>query len=229
MNPTITGLAIRDEVEAWRAGGFTVADDDTVRIGQVLIRLEGREGGKRIRSWSWDGLGGDGPIDGLPTETAPVLDAAPGATHPNGTTIVDHVVVTSPSIDRTIAAFEARDLNVRRVRHTDQYGPPFRQVFFRAGEVIIELIGPDEPTEPGPARLYGLAFTVTDLDATTTLLGEHIGRVEGRGATGPEDRDPAHQGARHLRADRVHDPGAGLDVAPVQTSRPQETRHRSRA
>ena len=181
MKPTITELTIGDETEAWRAAGFTVADDRTVRVGQVVIRLEGREGGKRIRSWSWDGLSGEGPIDGLPTGSAtdPSNDAAhPDDAHPNGTTIVDHVVVTSTDIDRTIAAFESRDLSVRRVRHTDQYGPPFRQVFFRAGEVIIELIGPDIPTAAAPTRLYGLAFTVADLDATAALLGENLGQVK---------------------------------------------------
>ena len=181
MSPKVTELTIGDEFQAWRAAGFTVADDGTVRIGQVLIRLEGRDGGKRIRSWSWDGLSGEGPIDGLPTLSATDSShdpAHPDDVHPNGTTIVDHVVVTSTDIDRTIAAFESRDLSVRRVRHTDQYGPPFRQVFFRAGEVIIELIGPDTPTDAAPARLYGLAFTVADLDATAALLAESIGRVK---------------------------------------------------
>ena len=30
------------------------------------------------------------------------------------------------------------------------------QVFFRLGEVILELVGPPEPAGDGPARFYGL-------------------------------------------------------------------------
>ena len=100
--------------------------------------------------------------------------------HPNGATVLDHVVVVTPRLDRSIAAFEARGLDVRRVRHTDQYGPPFRQVFFRGGETIIEMIGPDEPPadDDRPAHFYGLAFTVTDLDATAAVLGDGLGRIK---------------------------------------------------
>jgi hypothetical protein len=86
----------------------------------------------------------------------------------------------TPDLGRTIPAFEARGLEVRRVRHTDQYGPPFRQVFFRGGETILELIGPDTATEGDdrPAHFFGLAFTVADLDATAAGLGERVGDVK---------------------------------------------------
>jgi hypothetical protein len=101
------------------------------------------------------------------------------ADHPNGAVAIDHVVVLTPDSGRTVAAFEAAGLPPRRTRETDQYGPPFLQTFFRAGEVIIELIGPAERSGDGPATFYGLAYTVRDLDATARLLAEHIGRVKG--------------------------------------------------
>jgi hypothetical protein len=94
--------------------------------------------------------------------------------------VLDHVVVVTPRLDRSTAAFEARGLDVRRVRPTDQYGAPFRQVFFRGGETVVEMIGPDEPPadDERPAHFYGLAFTVSDLDAAATFLGDGLGRVK---------------------------------------------------
>ena len=63
-----------------------------------------------------------------------------------------------------------------------QYGFEARQTFFRMGEVILELIGPDTsrwraPAER-PAGFFGLAYTVRDLDATAALLADHIGNVK---------------------------------------------------
>ena len=182
MNPELAELTIADPHDAWRAAGFTVDTDGAVRIGPVRLRVVGRECGKHLLGWAWHGLAGEGPLDGIATATAGAPPGEP-ASHPNGVTLLDHVVVTTPDLDRTVAAFTGRGLDVRRVRHTDQYGPPFRQVFFRGGEAILELIGPDTPTDDtltgdAPARLYGLAFTVADLDTTATLLGDGLGRVK---------------------------------------------------
>ena len=44
-----------------------------------------------------------------------------------------------------------------------------RQTFFRLGPVILELVGPPQPDGDGPARFWGIAFTVADLDATAAL------------------------------------------------------------
>src|SRR5918995_81939 len=49
-----------------------------------------------------------------------------------------------------------------------------RQRFFRLGEVILELVGPTTPTGDGPARFWGLAHEVADLDATAALLGDAL-------------------------------------------------------
>jgi hypothetical protein len=61
-----------------------------------------------------------------------------------------------------------------------------RQVFFRAGDVIIELVGPDTPgpdpeaadspapgaRRPTPAAFWGLAHNVGDIDAIAAYLGD---------------------------------------------------------
>lgn len=173
MSPLLTELTVADPPEAWRSGGFTVRDDGTVRIGSVTLRLVGREQGKRIQGWSFDGWS-DGDIDGLATSGAPATEGGPDD-HPNGATMIDHVVILSPDLDRTVAVLEGFGFDVRRTRDTDTYGAPMRQVFFRSGEVVLELIGPPEPMGDGPAGFFGLAITVTDLDATAALLGEACG------------------------------------------------------
>jgi catechol 2,3-dioxygenase-like lactoylglutathione lyase family enzyme len=176
--PAVVAIEIADEPDAWRAAGFAV-DGDRTQVGGITFRLVGRSTAKRIASWTWHGLTGDGPLDGLVTHAGEPANAAPGG-HPNGATVLDHVVVVTPRLDRSIAAFEARGLEVRRVRHTDQYGPAFRQVFFRGGETIIEVIGPDEPPadDDRAAHFYGLAFTVADLDAAAEVLGDGLGRIK---------------------------------------------------
>jgi len=176
--PAVVAIEIADEPDAWRGAGFTV-DGDRTQVGGITLHFVGRAAGTRITSWTWHDLAGDGPLDGLVTHAGERPAATPGA-HANGATVLDHVVVVTPRLDRSIAAFEQRGLDVRRVRHTDQYGPAFRQVFFRGGETIIEMIGPDEPTgdDDRPAHFYGLAFTVADLDAAAGLLGDGLGRVK---------------------------------------------------
>ena len=178
-SPGVVEIEVADDPGAWREAGFTV-DDDVARVGRIAIRLIGRAGTKPgVRAWTWADLSGDGPIDGLATRAGSAATMPPAA-HANGATIVDHVVVVTPDLDRTTAAFEARGLDVRRVRHTDQYGPAFRQVFFRGGETIVEVIGPDEPNvdDDRAAHFYGLAFTVGDLDATAATLGDGLGSIK---------------------------------------------------
>ena len=62
---------------------------------------------------------------------------------------------------------------MRRVR---DLGNGTTQTFFRAGEVIIELVGPI-PDVDGE-RFWGLAFTVADLDACAALLGDALGAIK---------------------------------------------------
>lgn len=182
-SPALVGLDVADDPDAWRAGGFTVAADGTCTIGAVVVRLLGRPAGRGVLAWSFTALApGTDDLDGIPTTatTAPPpgrapLPDGPGGAHANGAELIDHVVVTTPNPERTIAAFEGAGLVHRRTRLADGYAEPMRQDFFRAGEVILELIGPRTP-DPAradrPARLYGLAHTVVDLDACAAHLGD---------------------------------------------------------
>ncbi len=181
MGVTIDEILVGDPAEAWTAAGFAVDDDGTCRIGRVRVRLVGRDGGKRILGWSlWDAPAGrlaDGSLDGLPTTGSDAVPADP-ADHPNGATHIDHVVLLSPDLARTRAALESIGVSARGERDSDTYGAPMRQVFFRLGEVILEVVGQPDTVGEGAPGFFGLAITVADLDAAGALLGEHLGRAK---------------------------------------------------
>ena len=187
--PTIDEILIGDDPAPWRAAGFTVDADDVARVGHTRLRLVGRERGTRILGWTLrhlaSGAAAGGDLDGLPTTSSTAVAPEP-ADHAVGARQIDHVVVASPDRVRTTAVFEAAGLVARWVRRTESYGAPMSQTFFRAGEVIIELVCPDtdepsEPPAPGadpPAAFFGLAITVADLDAAAELLGPGLGAVK---------------------------------------------------
>jgi hypothetical protein len=75
------------------------------------------------------------------------------------------------------------------------------QRFFRLGEVILEVVGPVEPSGDGPAQFWGFAFTVADIDATAAHLGERVGRPK-----------PAVQRGRRIATLRTQ-PGVSVPVA----------------
>jgi catechol 2,3-dioxygenase-like lactoylglutathione lyase family enzyme len=168
---TIDELRIGDSPGAWRSIGFGVGEDGCCRVGSVQIRFGGE--GTGITDWTLRDVPADlADVDGVPTEYS---EAPPGesGTHPNGVTRIDHLVFMTPDVPRTAAALVALGMDVRHERDAGA----FQQVFFRLGEVILELVGPQE-AGPGPASLWGLTFAVDDLDATAAFLGDRVGRVK---------------------------------------------------
>ena len=213
-------LVISADPDAWRDAGFAVDGDGVSQISLVRLRLEPTAGPPGIRSWSFAAAPDPGltDLDGLPTGHAePPPEPAPADVHPIGAAVVDHVVVLTPDLARTIAAVD-RDLGVplRRVRDVGPSdsseasgvsGSPRRQAFFRLGEVVLEVVGgaEDDP-EGGPARWYGIAITVRDLDAAVRLLGERVGRAK-----------PAVQPGRSIATVRA-EAGLGFPVALMSPS-----------
>jgi len=173
MGARLVALAAADEPVRWREAGFTVDDGGGGWLGDVTVTLT-PGAGKGVRAWAVEGI--TGPVDGLPAlDLRPREPADAAVLHPNGTTAIDHVVVMTPDLDRTVAALESVGLEARRVRDADAGGRPIRQVFFRLGEPVLEVVGPPEPTGDGAARFFGLALTVADLDATAAFLGDRLG------------------------------------------------------
>ncbi|MGO4258104.1 VOC family protein [Marmoricola sp. RAF53] len=182
MHVTIDELVVADDPSAWTAAGFTVDPDGVCRIGTVRVRLVGRVRGKGIVAWSLRGAGAldgalDGDLDGIPTTLSDAPPATP-ATHPNGVTLIDHVVLLSPDLARTVAVLRAVGLEPRRERDGELGGAAVRQVFYRMGEVILEVVGSPDTSGDGPASLWGLTHTVADIDATAARLGDRTSPVK---------------------------------------------------
>jgi hypothetical protein len=143
-------------------------------VGGVGIRLLGRNTGVGIVGWSLRGLPSDGSIrdlDGIPTTASHAAPSTPG-THPNGVVSIDHVVLLSPDLRRTVEALAAVGVEPRRERDAELGGRPVRQIFFRFGDVIVEVVGSPETAKEGPATLWGITYTVADLDATASYFGD---------------------------------------------------------
>lgn len=159
-------LVVGDEASAWEALGFTV-EGNRCRVGHVDVVFDPSVG-KGIRRWT---LVGEGPdqLEGVPTEWSPA-PLEPAGVHPNGIYEIDHVVLTTPDIQRTIDTMASVDVPALRTRETNTYGAPMLQVFFKLGQPILELIGPKEPAGEQPARFFGLAFTSDDLEKTGEVM-----------------------------------------------------------
>lgn len=180
MGVTIDELVVADPPAAWEAAGFAVDAGGTCRVGTVRIRLVGPEAGAGIVGWSLRGvdrgLDSEG-IDGVPTILSDAPPAEPGS-HPNGVVSIDHVVLLSPHLARTVRALATLGLEPRRERDGELGGAPIRQVFYRMGEVILEVVGDPDAAGEGPAGLWGVTHVVADLDATVRMLGEGAGRIK---------------------------------------------------
>jgi hypothetical protein len=175
--PTVDELVVADDAGSWRDAGFRVSGDQ-VAVGSVRIRLAGRGERRGILSWSLRDAG-TLELDGLATnasERAPVS----GTPHPNGVVSVAHLVVMTTDLDRTVTVLDAAGFDLRRRREGPTPGGSERQAFFRMAELILELVeapaGTRLAADPdGPARLWGIAFLVEDLEATARSLGPLMG------------------------------------------------------
>ena len=138
-------IVLGDPPEAWEQLGFAV-EDGVVALGEERVLLSGRGGG--ILEVTAPQVRADG-VEGLPLRAGEAHDAATAA-HPNGASVVDHVVVLTGSLGRTVAALQAAGLDLRRSAG--------KMAFLRLGPSILEVVerGGD------PARFWGLVVVVPD-------------------------------------------------------------------
>lgn len=178
MTVTIDELVVADPPEAWTSAGFTVDDDAVCRIGGVRIRLVGRDRGTGIIGWSLRGLSpGTSDLDGVPTTASQAGPAGP-AVHPNGVVGIDHAVLLSADLARTVGALGNIGVHPRRERDGELGGQSIRQIFFRFGEVILEVVGSPDTAAEGASTLWGITYVVADLDASAAWLGERTSVVK---------------------------------------------------
>jgi hypothetical protein len=210
--PTIDELFLADDGERWTELGFTISDG-CCELGEVRLRFLADASARGIVGWSLRDLAGV-ELDGLPTTISkqPPPRAAP--THPNGIVAIDHIVAFSPSLDRSIHALEGAGLDLRRIREQPTPAGAPRQAFFRLGAEILELVQePHDVVErtgghDRPARFWGLAVRVENLDRTVELLAPHTGPIR-----------PAIQVGRRIAT--VHR-SAGLAIPLALMSAPAE-------
>lgn len=176
---SVDDFLIADPAEAWTGAGFSVDADAVCRVGSVRIRLVGRDGGTGIVGWSLRGLPGAlaADLDGVPTARSNAAASTPAA-HANGVTAIDHVVLLSPDLDRTVRSLSAIGVQPRRQRDAELGGRAMRQIFFRLGEVILEVVGSPETASDGPSSLWGITYVVDDIGATAAFFGDHATPVK---------------------------------------------------
>ena len=182
MQPTsFTAVHVADDPLAWQRAGFTVAAG-VVHLGGLAVVL-GAEGEAGVTGWSLDPV--TDHVDGLPVLPPPasgddLLAGQPA--HANTATVLDHLVIGTPAPDRTTAALEGLGWSVARsaAHPTLDRAMRFLVVPTPGGRTVVEVMAPSDPRpDDRPARFWGLAVTVADLDAAVALLGpDHIGRAK---------------------------------------------------
>ena len=210
MTVTVDEIAVADPADAWTRAGFSVDSDAVCRIGDVRVRLVGRRRGTGIVGWSLRGLPSDrsaDDLDGVPTTSSGAAAVAP-AEHANGVTSIDHVVLLSPDLDRTVASLAAVGVDPRRERDGELGGRPIRQIFFRLGSVIIEVVGSPGTASDGPSTLWGITYNVADIDATALFFGDRASPVK-----------QAVQPGRRITTLRHHELGMSVRTAMISASR----------
>lgn len=194
-------LTVGGPVEPWERLGLVVHDGLIPLFGTGL-RVTG-EGSSGLRGWSLSGLDAPaGSIDGLATESVetgpPVL-----ASHPLGAFQLDHVVVSTDSLERTCGAIaDATGAPLKRVRELGT----MRQGFHRLGGLVVEVV--ERVGQPeGPASFWGLVLTVDDIGVALDHLGDLVG-----------DAKDAVQPGRRIATVR-DEAGLGLPVALMSPNR----------
>jgi hypothetical protein len=177
---TIDELTVADLPDAWLALGFDL-DGDTCVVGDVRIRLAGLDVGRGLSGWSLRDIERT-ELDGLSTTRSVRQPPSERPVHANGVTALDHVVVITPALDRTVGVLRGAGLDLRRIREEPTPARAPRQAFFRLGATILEVVQqPPEAIELGggdrPAFFWGLAFAALDLEATVAGLGDRVGEI----------------------------------------------------
>lgn len=174
--PAVAAIDVALAAREWAALGFMV-DDGRCRIGATELALDAPGARGTLPGWALVGPQGPSDIDGVPTRWVAAAPAGDAPEHPVNATRIDHVVVGTPDTARTFAALADAGMTLRRERNAGSTRRPLRQGFFRHGETIVEVVGPQDPEGDGPAALWGIVVVVADLDATAALLGDRVGRI----------------------------------------------------
>lgn len=161
-------LRVGGPAAAWERLGLVVVDGLVPLFG-TGIRVDDAAVAA-ISGWALSGVAAHvTDVDGLPTVVveppSPVL-----VTHPLGAYELDHVVVTTNSLERTCAAItDVTRAPLKRVRELGE----MRQGFHRVGGLVVEVVERVGLAD-GPAAFWGLVLNVEDLDGAVERLGTEL-------------------------------------------------------
>ena len=174
----LTQLVLDVPITPWRDLGFVIAphsDHHHTVIAGVRFVFFGADATstrpKGLTGWSFaEAPSTSFELDGVTTTRAePAVETFD---HSLVVESIDHVVVMTPSLDRTCGEISARlGLPLKRIR---EVGGGVRQGFHRAGGVILEVVERPDIAADEPARLWGLVFVVADLDGSVDRLGPNV-------------------------------------------------------
>jgi hypothetical protein len=177
--PRIVELRLSVDRAPWLEAGLVAeGPGGSAELGATRLLFEPGSGAPgAITGWTLEGVC-SADLDGLATALVgpPVRPPASG---PDAVPRVDHVVIFTPRLERTIEAFESAGVRCRRIREVGPADRRLRQAFFRFGEVIAEVVeAPEEQAgRAGAARFWGLTLAVADLERVAGELGERVGSI----------------------------------------------------
>ena len=184
---TISDVWMSSSIDPWRRLGFadfpiSQPDGSTVPCVSIaglgfrfLSELSDPSAfGSCVSGWTLvsDLVSGDRDllsVDGIATHVIAEPVVAPQLTHALNVASIDHLVITTGSLDRTCGAItEQLGLPLKRIRDA---GHGVRQGFHRAGSIILEIVERPDLASETAAEIWGVVFVVEDLDAAVTWLG----------------------------------------------------------
>ena len=174
IEPTIAELHVGDDPSAWERLGFCINENRSL-IGRTEVVFS--DGPKGIHSWVLRNSMPSqfGPIPTTFTEN-PVPN--PSIAHPNGSIGFHHVVLMVPAFDIGKTALSNAGVQVEQGRPFGSTEKAMLRSAPKMGDIELELIGPESEDRSRIWELWGLVIAVSDIDATSELLGDLLGQVK---------------------------------------------------
>ena len=180
---TIADLWLSSSIEPWHRLGFSsfsVGQPDGLSVSCISIAGLGFRFLPEIAEPSASGSYATGwtvrsddatthSVDGVATRVIAELQPMPELTHQFAVTAIDHVVITTGSLERTCGAItDQLGLPLKRIRDA---GHGVRQGFHRAGSLSLEIVERPDLAPETSAEIWGVVFVVDDLDSAIAWLG----------------------------------------------------------
>lgn len=164
----LAAIDVGGTAAAWAAVGFATDDAGRLPFANGALALSGVEGERGLLGLAIAGVDDlPGDLEGIPLAAG---DVVPAIDHPNGSYELDHLVITTDSLERTSAAVaDVLGHERRRVREADGV----RQAFHRLGPrgVIVEIVERDDVER---VELFGVVFNTADLDGVVARYGRDV-------------------------------------------------------